>query len=67
MFFWHTTDLQNKLNLFQRYYNEKRWHHGIDGITPLQKATEKSGAVISINHYRWEKHCRGLFELPIAA
>ncbi|MCX7119016.1 MAG: integrase core domain-containing protein [Gammaproteobacteria bacterium] len=67
MFFWHTTDLQNKLNLFQRYYNEKRCHHGIDGITPLQKATEKSGAVISINHYRWEKHCRGLFELPIAA
>ncbi len=67
MFFWHTTDLQNKLNLFQCYYNKERCHHGIDGLTPLQKTEGKSGTVISINHYRWEKHCRGLFQLPIAA
>ena len=67
MFFWNTTDLQNKLKLFQCYYNEERCHHGIDGITPIQKAEEKSDTVISINQYRWEKHCRGLFELPVAA
>jgi hypothetical protein len=22
---------------------------------------------IDINQYRWNKHCRGLFELPVAA
>jgi hypothetical protein len=25
------------------------------------------GKIVGINNYRWEKHCRGLFELPIAA
>jgi putative transposase len=59
--------LQNKLELFQNYYNEERGHHGIEGITPLKKADEPSSKVISIDNYRWKKHCQGLFELPIAA
>jgi transposase InsO family protein len=66
-FYWNAYDLQNKLELFQNYYNEERAHHGIDGITPLKKADEPSSTVVSINHYRWKKHCHGLFELPIAA
>ena len=29
---------------------------------------ETSGSkVVDINKYRWEKHCRGLFEIPAAA
>jgi len=35
---WNANDLTNKLNLFQRYYNEERCHHGISQMTPLQKA-----------------------------
>ena len=35
--YWNACDLQNKLELFQNYYNEERGHHGIDGITPLKK------------------------------
>jgi len=66
-FFWNQYDLQNKLNLFQRYYNDKRCHLSIEAIPPLQKAEEKSSSVISLNHYRWEKHCHGLFQLPKAA
>jgi putative transposase len=66
-FYWNALDLQNKLELFQNYYNEERCHHGIDGITPLNKADELSSTVVSIDNYRWKKHCRGLFELPIAA
>ena len=65
--YWNACDLQNKLELFQNYYNEERGHHGIDGITPLKKADEPSSTVISIDNYRWKKHCQGLFELPIAA
>ena len=66
-FYWHANDLQNKLELFQCYYNEERCHGSIDGLSPLQKADEKSSTVVSIHDYRWKKHCRGLFQLPIAA
>ncbi len=65
--YWNACDLQNKLELFQNYYNEERCHHGIDGTTPLKKADEPSITVISIDNYRWKKHCHGLFELPVAA
>lgn len=65
--FWNASDLQNKLTAFQRYYNEVRGHLGIDGISPGQKSDEKSSGVISLDNYRWKKHCRGLFKLPIAA
>ncbi len=44
-----------------------RGHCGIDGITPKQKSNEKNTDVISLNNYRWKKHSRGLFQLPIAA
>ena len=64
---WNAHDLQNKLESYQRYYNEARGHGGIDGISPLQKSCEKSSVVISLNNYKWKKHCRGLFQLPTAA
>jgi transposase InsO family protein len=62
--FWTATDLQGKLTNYQCYYNEHRAHSGRDGATPLEATGSK---VIGINHYRWEKHCRGLCELPSAA
>ena len=65
--FWNANDLQGKLDAFQQYYNEKRCHHGIDGVSPQQKSQTKSPEIISIANYRWKKHCRGLFELPKAA
>ena len=66
-FFWNERDLQNKLEAFQKYYNEARCHCGIDGNTPLQKSDDKPSNIISLKNYRWKKHCRGLFQLPIAA
>ena len=66
-FYWHATDLQNKLELFQCYYNDERCHGSIQGLSSLQKADEKTSTVVSIHDYRWKKHCRGLFQLPIAA
>jgi transposase InsO family protein len=62
--FWTATDLENKLRDYQRYYNDNRTHSGRDGATPIKSANKK---VIDINEYRWKKHCRGLFELPVAA
>jgi transposase InsO family protein len=63
-FFWTATDLENKLKDYQCYYNESRTHSGRDGDTPIDTPCTK---VVDINKHRWEKHCRGLFELPIAA
>jgi len=63
-FFWTVTDLENKLLDYQCYYNEYRTHTGRDGATPVVSAANK---LIDLNQYRWRKHCRGLFELPVAA
>jgi len=65
--FWNANDLQNKLAEFQHYYNETRCHSGISCITPEYQANNKSNGIVDINNYRWRKHCRGLFNLPIGA
>ena len=62
--FWTATDLENKLRNYQAYYNDDRTHSGRDGTTPVISADTK---VADISHYQWKSHCRGLFELPIAA
>ena len=62
--FWTATDLENKLREYQCYYNERRAHSGKSGSTPVEST---DGKFIDINTYRWNKHCRGIFELPIAA
>ena len=62
--FWTVTDLENKLCEYQCYYNESRSHSGRDGATPVNSVRMNR---ININQYGWQKHCRGLFELPIAA
>lgn len=66
-FFWNASDLQNKLVTFQQFYNENRCHFGISGNTPDRQGIKSKKAVVDINHYRWKKHCRGLFQLPRAA
>ena len=65
--FWNERDLQNKLNMFMEYYNEHRCHMGIEHQTPLEHSDEKRKEIISMSDYRWENHCRGLIQLPIAA
>jgi len=62
--FWTTTDLKNKLRDYQCYYNKCRNHSGRDGATPVDSGSER---IAALNDYRWKKHCRGLFQLPVAA
>jgi len=62
--FWTASDLENKLQNYQRYYNVYRCHSGRAGVTPVESGGNTIG---DINQYRWEKHCRGLFQLPAAA
>jgi transposase InsO family protein len=62
--FWTSADLEAKLEDFQNYFNGNRTHTGLGGQLP-----EASGTVapISFASYQWRKHCRGLYQTPIAA
>ena len=65
--FWNAVDLERKLETFRDYYNGHRVHRALAGLTPVQFAGALSPAPAALDHYGWQRHCRGLFELPIAA
>jgi len=64
--FWSTADPEAKLIDFQHYYNGHRTHAGLEGCLPEPPA---GGAItpIGLGSYRWRRHCRGLYQTPIAA
>jgi len=64
--FWTTTDLEAKLLDFQHYYNEHRTHAGRQGHPPVT-GVNADRSLANLSCYRWQKHCRGLYQTPIAA
>ena len=64
--FWTAADLEMKLVDFQRYYNGHRAHAGLDW-SPPESIPDKGGARASLRAHRWEAHCRGLYQTPMAA
>ena len=66
-FFWNAVDLARKLDEFRDYYNAHRVHRSLEGITPAQHAGAPSPATATLDQYAWRRHCRGLFQTPIAA
>jgi len=65
--FWSARDLERKLVLFQDYYNRDRVHRGLDGAPPNEQSEITARKIARLNDYRWEKRCRGLYQLPVAA
>jgi putative transposase len=63
--FWTATDLEKKLFDFQHCFNAHRAHAGLDGRTPEPSAAGAARA--SVSAYRWQPHCRGLYQTPMAA
>jgi len=63
--FWTTADLETKLSEFQQYYNGDRTHAGLGGQPP--ESPVNGSALIRFDSYRWRRHCRGLYQTPIAA
>jgi putative transposase len=61
-----TTDLEAKLLDFQHYYNGHRTHAGREGHTPVADVNADR-SLANLSSYRWQKHCRGLYQTPIAA
>jgi len=64
LLFWTATDLELKLLRLKDYYNRYRAHSALKGQTPI-KNPESKGAELKL--YRWQTHCRGLYQTPIAA
>ena len=64
--FWTATDLERKLLDFQNFYNGYRTHAGLDGHPP-EPSTDPDCGRASVSSYRWQPHCGGLYETPIAA
>ena len=63
MLFWSASDLEQKLAEFQDFYNAHRAHAALEGRTPVP--TRRN--VARLGRYRWQAHCRGLYQTPIAA
>ena len=66
VFFWNAVDLAGKLEAFRDYYNGHRVHRALTGLTPAQRAGAHCPAPAALDHYGWQQHCRGLFDLPVA-
>jgi transposase InsO family protein len=67
VFFCNTVDLERKLRGLQVYFNQSRTHLSLDGGTPAEIGGDVIMGRTTLRDYTWEKHCGGLFELPIAA
>jgi hypothetical protein len=48
------------------YFNALRAHAGLEGRLP-ETTIRGSASPIDFGSSRWQKHCRGLYQTPIAA
>ena len=65
--FWSAIDLERKLYEFRDYHNLHRVHGSLRGKTPAEAGDETVIRRAGLHRFRWQGHCRGLFELPMAA
>jgi hypothetical protein len=64
---WTAHDLESKLLSFKEFYNDQRCHYTLDGDTTNGSAGNIRPRVADLDSYRWRSHCRGLYQLPVAA
>jgi putative transposase len=67
LWFWHQSDLERKLEDYQRFYNQYRCHTGLGGLTPTRRSGAPAPPFAHLDSYRWRPHCHGLFHTRIAA
>jgi transposase InsO family protein len=67
VFFWNANDLERKLEGFRQYYNAHRVHTSLNGDTPSETTGETTRRRADLNRFQWKSHCRGLYQLPVAA
>jgi len=42
-------------------------HTSLDGNTPSETTGETTNRRDDLNQFQWKSHCRGLYQLPVAA
>jgi hypothetical protein len=62
--FWTTADLENKRLDFRTCFNNHRMHTSREGRTP---DTPVSRPIANLHSFRWQPHCGGLYQTPMAA
>ena len=67
IFSWNAVDLEKKLAEFRARYNVRRVHSSLGGQTPAEASGERLTARANLHNFRWQTHCRGLYQLPVAA
>ncbi len=65
--FWNALDLERKLADFQVYFNRSRVHSSLDGDTPGEVSGDSVTPLAELHNFRWQTHCHGLYQLPVAA
>jgi putative transposase len=65
--FQHVPDLERRLAEFQIYFNRSRVHSSLAGDTPAQVSGDPLAPPAQLHNFCWQPHCRGLYELPVAA
>ena len=65
--FWNANDLERRLEEFRQYYNSHRVHTSLCDETPSEISSEAIIHRADLNKFRWKSHCRGLYQLPVAA
>ncbi len=63
LLFWTTADLEGKLLDFRTYFNNYRTHTSREGRTP---DTPVSRTIANLRSFRWQTHCRSLYQTPMA-
>ena len=64
MLFWTTADLENKLLDFRSYFNHHRTHTSREGRPPDPPESQPAA---NLSSFRWQPHCRALYQTPVAA
>jgi putative transposase len=62
--FWTTADLESKVLDFRNYFNYHRTPNSRERRTPDAPV---SRPVANLRSFRWQPHCRGLNQTPVAA
>ena len=64
--YWTAADLEARLLDFKEFYNRHRTHAGMQGQLP-EPGVNGRASPLDIGSYRWQRHCRGLYQTPTAA
>ena len=65
--FWNANDLVRKLDAFRQYDNMHCIHTALDGATPSEISEKGEIRLADLSRFQWKSHCRGLYQLPVAA